>query len=71
MTLNKGKQEQIMVLETYNGGFPPDHPLKRGVLVMSLGQGLTESTPPESPEPSEEEPRKDDKDSDSDNSEAK
>ncbi len=54
-----------------NGGFPPDHPLNRGTLVMSLGQGQTESTPPESPEPSEEEPRKDDKDSDSNNSEAK
>ena len=58
-----------MKYEAYNGGMPPNHPLNRGVLVMGLGQGQTESTPPESPEPSEEEPRKDDKDSD--NSEAK
>ena len=41
-----------MKYEDYNGGLPPNHPLKRGTLVMSLGQGLTESTPPESPEPS-------------------
>ncbi len=58
-----------MESEKYNGGFPPDHPLKRGTLVMSLGQGQTESTPPESPEPSEEEAPEDE--SGSDNSEAK
>lgn len=58
-----------MVKETYNGGFPPDHPLKRGVLVMSLGQGQTESTPPESQEPSEEEVTEED--NGSDNSETK
>jgi len=46
--------------EKYNGGLPPDHPLNRGTLVMSLGQGQTESTPPESQEPSEEEVTEDD-----------
>ena len=39
--------------EKYNGGFPPDHPLNRGTLVMSLGQGRSESPPPESLEPIE------------------
>jgi hypothetical protein len=53
-----------MVKETYNGGLPPDHPLNRGVLVMSLGQGQTESTPPESQEPSEEEVTEEDNGSD-------
>ena len=48
----------------YNGGLPPNHPLNRGVLVMSLGQGQTESTPPESPEPSEEEAPEDESGSD-------
>ena len=41
--------------EKYNGGFPPDHPLNRGTLVMSLGQGRSESPPPESLKPIEEE----------------
>lgn len=50
--------------EKVNGGFPPNHPLNRGVLVVSLGQGQTESTPPESPEPSEEEAPEDESGSD-------
>lgn len=44
-----------MKYEKYNGGLPPNHPLKRGTLVMSLGQGRSESPPPESLEPIEEE----------------
>ena len=47
-----------------NGGLPPDHPLNRGVLVRSLGQGQTESTPPKSQEPSEEEVTEEDNGSD-------
>jgi hypothetical protein len=42
-----------MKYEKYNGGLPPDHPLNRGTLVMSLGQGRSESPPPESLEPIE------------------
>ena len=44
-----------MKYEDYNGGFPPNHPLNRGTLVRSLGQGQTESAPPESLETIEEE----------------
>lgn len=42
-----------MKYEDYNGGLPPNHPLNRGTLVMSLGQGWSESPPPESLEPIE------------------
>lgn len=42
-----------MKYEKYNGGIPPNHPLKRGTLVMSLGQGRSESPSPESLEPIE------------------
>ena len=45
-----------MKYEKYNGGLPPNHPLKRGTLVMSLGQGRSESPPPESPLPESLEP---------------
>jgi hypothetical protein len=55
--------------EDYNGGLPPDHPLNRGVFVMSLGQGRAESPPPESLEPIEAEATE--RDNDLDNSEAK
>ena len=58
-----------MKYEDYNGGLPPDHPLNRGVFVMSLGRGRAESPPPGSLEPSEAQAAH--KDNDPDNSETK
>ena len=58
-----------MKYEDYNGGLPPDHPLNRGVFVMSLGHARAESPPPGSLEPSEAEAAH--KDNDPDNSETK